>query len=391
MAGGAGGFFRDLRYALSIALLYFGIFALMAICARIGPTWAVALSFVFVGAWAMWGLRQRKRIFTSSLSVHPDVSDISPNLGRIMADLYARAGVNPADYPLYDFRTGEGAAKTATPFADMAEMPSAAVLDLGRSVLAVSAPLLALMDDEEERAVLAHEFVHLTEGHLYWRYIHNLFTAVTMWSCSLIQLSWFFSASSAAVVTAMSTGAGMWFLLRSFGADARVLQDKPAVPDDLYRQRKRRADGRIMSRAFFTGAVVMTIFNPPYLAIYVFTFCMRWVTAVITRGVSRVNEYRADAGIVALGASPLSLMTALRKLRILEERALGASALPQRSWRWRLLGTHPNLKQRLRNLSAVARRLGVPEADIRIAATGPLHVGEEHRYPLWLVQRMQAQ
>lgn len=391
MAGGAGGFFRDLHYALSIALLYFGIFALIAICFWIGPPWAVALGFVVIGLAALWGLSVRKLVANRKLSVHPDVSDISPNLGRIMAELYARAGVRPEDYPLYDFRTTEEAAKAVSPFGDLAAVPYAAVVDLGRPALAVSAPLLALMDDEEERAVLAHEFVHLIEGHLYWRYIHNLFAGVLSLSCSLIHVFWFFSASSAAVVVSIGVGLLMWFFLHIFSADGRFLEDKPAAADDIYRRRAKQARERIWLRVFLVVVLVMGAFNPPYLVIVAVTSVMRWVGSVMTRAVSRVVEYRADAGIVALGASPLSLITALRKLRILEERALGNVAVPQSGWRQRLLGTHPSLSHRLRHLSAVARREGIPVAEIKAAAKGPIVVGEEHRYPLWLVQRMQAQ
>ncbi|MFN7113890.1 MAG: M48 family metallopeptidase [Alphaproteobacteria bacterium] len=392
MGGGAGGFFRDLRYALSIAFLYFGIFALIAICVWIGPPWAVALGFVIVGMFALWGLRRRKRVFSANLAVHPDVSDISPNLGRIMADLYQRAGVRPQDYPLYDFRTGAGADKSTAAFGNMAETPSAAVMDLGRPVLAVSAPLLALMDDEEERAVLAHEFVHLTEKHVYWCYIHGLFAGVVTWAGSLIQMAWFFSASAVAVGVSLAVGAAMWFYLRNFSADGFYLHDKPAVPDEIYKMRKKRSQIRIWARAVFTSALVMAMFNPPYLVIYAAVWALRWSAAIITRGVSRVTEYRADAGIVALGASPLSLMTALRKLSILQERALGAAAAQRGAgWRWRLLGTHPSLPHRLRHLSAVARRQGIAASEIKAAATDPIVIGEEHNYPLWLIQRMQAQ
>ncbi|MDP2205244.1 MAG: M48 family metalloprotease [Alphaproteobacteria bacterium] len=393
MLAGAGGFFRDLRYILSIACLYFGIFAQLAICVWADPSWAVALGIVIVAISAMWALRSRKRLFVKNLSVHPDVSDISPNLGRIMADLYRRAGVRAQDYPLYDFRTAEGAEKTATPFGTEAAIPSAAVLNLGRSVLAVSVPLLALMDDEEERAVLAHEFIHLIEAHLYWRYIHNLFAGVVYWACVMIQMLWFFSASGGAIATSLAMGVAMWFILRNFSGDGFIIHHNPGMPDDVYLLRKANAASRIWRRTLLTASVIMAFFNPLYLAVYVFSLSMHWLAATITRAVSRVNEYRADAEVVTLGASPLSLMTALRKLRLLEERALGAAVVTKRqdSWRARLLGTHPSLKHRLRNLSAVARRQGIPAGEIKAAATGPIVIGEEHNYPLWLIQRMQAQ
>jgi len=388
---------RELVYALRVAVYYFGICGLLAACWYLAPPWVLPAALVIVCGSAMIDLGRRSRIFKSRLAVHPETSDISPNLGSIMADLYARAGLHPADYPLYDFRAQSGASvaddqKSATNMNGMAELPTAAVLELGRPVLAVSAPLLALMDDEEERAVLAHEFVHLTESHVYWRYALQLLSAVTGWMINLLRLVIFCAAGSKAVAVAAGAGLLGWLVMRTIQTPVPYegkKQSELSVHEKSYQrsllQRRTRA-------AMICAIAVMAFYYPPYLAVHAAGWCLIVLMTVIVTGLSRTNEYRADAGIVGLGASPLSLMTALRKLDLLEGRARGTAHSRNKhgSWMQRLFGTHPALGLRLAGLARVARRAGFAEEQIRAAAEGPLTVDESHRYPLWLVQSMQA-
>lgn len=387
---------REVLYALRVSVYYFGILGLMAAVWHVAPPWVLALALVVVFGSAMLELGRRSKIFKNRLAVHPDTSDISPNLGKIMADLYARAGLNPADYPLYDFRR-EGAApaaagaKSATTMEGMAELPTAAVLDLGRPVLAVSAPLLALMDDEEERAVLAHEFVHLRESHVYWRYVLQLFSSVVSWMLTLLCFVVFCAAGWQAAGIALAAGAVAWYAMRALQLPLPYAGKKQSQLSMAEKAEQNALWRRRTHAGTIAAVAVMTFYNPAYLALHLASWALRVLMGVIVRGLSRTNEYRADAGIVTLGANPLSLMTALRKLDLLETRARGGAVQTRGRWRYYLFATHPVLAQRLGALRRVAVRAGFGAAEIRVAAEGPLDVAEEHQYPLWLVQSMQAQ
>jgi len=387
---------REVVYALRVAVYYFGICGLLAACWHVMPPWALPGALVIVCGASMLDLRRRSRIFKSRLAVHPDTSDISPNLGKIMADLYARAGLNPADYPLYDFRAQSAAAvpdshKSPTNMNGMAEIPTAAVLELGRPVLAVSAPLLALMDDEEERAVLAHEFVHLIESHVYWRYALQLLSSVAVWMLYLLQIAVFCAAGSKPAALALGAGVIGFLAMRALQTPLPFADKKQSDLSVHEKAYERLLLKRRLRIAMICAFGVMAFYNPFFLAVYAASWLLIVLMAVIVTGLSRTNEYRADAGIIALGASPLALMTALRKLDVLEARARGnAGRLGKGSWRQRLLGTHPSLRLRLAGLARTAQRAGISAAQIRAAAENPLAVDESHRYPLWLVQSMQA-
>lgn len=390
-----------LWYVFSVSLLYIALLFLIAICFVIGPVWAPAAAFVVVGIYGFMGLKNRRAVLAKGLVEHPDVSDISPNLGVIMRDLYARSGLSPYDYPLYDFRvhaqdtpqnTNSKANWADDKLAALADVPNAAVLDLGQPVLAVSARLLALMDDEEERAILAHECVHLVEEHVYLFYIARLLSAVIAWAAVFIKIGWFFLASwhvlgiafaaatAAALVAVYSGWAG-----RGMMPVAYLNGDKKKIS-----ARRKVVIGRVMTHMTQAALVVMCLFHPVYFVIYALMEIMRYFALVIAYGVSRVNEYRADAGIARLGANPLGMITGLRKLQMLEDRARGnGRRVPQ--WRLRLFSTHPLTPQRLRVLEKQALRMGHSAAEVDKAARGDIHIDSTHDYPLWLVQRMQQQ
>lgn len=392
-----GGAAAYLFYVFSVSLLYIALLCLIFFGFVIGPQWAPAAAFVVVGIYGFLGLRRRRAVWAKGLSVHPDVSDISPNLGAIMRDLYARSGLSPRDYPLYDFRApaSPDAGQENAPqegLAAMAAVPSAAVLELGQPVLAVSTRLLALMDDEEERAVLAHECIHLTENHVYLSYIARMLAGVVLWMVTFIKIAWFFLADGHVLQIAFAAAVGVALVAIYSGWAGRGMLPVEYLNGDKNKisARRRVVYSRVMSYMTRAALIVMCLFHPVYFVIYALLEIIRYVALVVAYGVSRVNEYRADAEIVRLGASPLSMITALRKLTILEDRARGNGRRPA-AWRLRLFSTHPLTPQRLRALEKQAVRLGYAAAEIEKAVEGDIHIDSTHDYPLWLVQRMQQQ
>ncbi|TVQ84412.1 MAG: hypothetical protein EA357_03080 [Micavibrio sp.] len=383
-----------------------GMLALLFLAAMIGPLWVVAAALL-IAVW--WQRRQRlkiKHLFERNWAIHPDVSDISPNLGKIMAELYERSGLDPEKYPLYDFRlcdkdrkmqesedepgeaeypeNDDGLQKAVDILRRKSETYLAAVLYAGQPVLAVAAPVLALLDDEEERAVLAHELVHLREKHIYTAYAMTILCTAVIFAVTLVRLVWFFEAGWEEAVYASMSGITAGFFITG------------KIKKGMSRRKKYKF---FFSCASIISALVMTVFTPVYLFIYFATYLMKIAAWTILRGRSRTSEYRADAGIVNLGASPLAMMTALRRMQHLQDEAVEKAGASERlnartlgNWmRKNLFATHPDTDCRLDRLAEMARRLGYAQDEIRAARYGDIEMDKTHSYPLWMIEYMRAQ
>ncbi len=402
-------FFKTIHYIFCMFFYFAGMAALLVLIGTIGPLWTVAAGLLI----AVWrqrrATRKMQRLFERNWAVHPDVSDISPNLGKIMADLYARSGVDPEKYPLYDLRlcdkdraehehaedpenpeNNDGVQKAVQALQRKSESYLAAVIYAGKPVLAVAAPLLAMLDDEEERAVLAHELVHLREKHIYTSYALTILCAAVIWAATLVRIAWFFAAGWEAAVYAGMAGISAGLLI------VRWIRKKGhwGKTGGQWQQFK-----VFLTISCIVSVLVMAVFMPLYPLIFFTSFLMQIAAWTILRGRSRTSEYRADAGIVDLGANPLAMMTALRRLQYLHDdaaekagarRRLNAPTLRNRV-RKNLYATHPPIDDRLTHLAKIARRHGYPEEDIRTAEYGSIEIDKTHSYPMWMIEYMRSQ
>lgn len=380
----------DTAYALRVSFYYLSIVFLLAAIWQVTAPWLVISAAVVMCGLALYALYQRRKIFSLRLTVHPDTSDISPYLGAILADLYERAGLSAAKYPLYDFRTEAvptppDSLKTTRNIFGMADLPTAVVMDFGKPVLAASAPLLALLSDEEEKAVLAHECVHLREGHLYWKYLLSLLAGVVSWALFGVQLVFFLAAEAMPLAVSLTLGALIACGIAALRPLVGVADDAPSSVKKSFRRHRLRRGLTIMTYASF---VIMAVFETSFLAVYAATFFVQKLVLIIAFGLSRTNEYRADAGIVTLGACPLAMITSLRKLMLLEARAKGLNRLPRHGLWHGLYSTHPCSTLRIARLAEIAEKGGYLPREVSAAVNGALDVGEEHQYPAWLVKLM---
>jgi len=401
-SGRIRGFFAGLHYYFCVVWYFAGMLALLFLATMIGPLWVVAAALLITGWLELRKTRKWRRLFQRNWAVHPDVSDISPNLGKIMAELYERSGIDPKKYPLYDFRLcekdrleeeqeedGSDIKKAANMLQGMSETYRASVLYSGRPILAVSAPMLALLDDEEERAVLAHELVHLREKHVYMGYMLRLLCSFVIWVATLARIVWFFAAGWEAAAYAVMAGISAGLII------TRIIKaGKPEQLSDRW--------GQLKTFIFYTvlvSVLTMAVFTPVYPLVYLATVLIVMAASTILRGLSRTSEYRADAGIADLGANPLAMMTALRRLQYLQDEAVRKAFLTKRleaknfrNWAGKnLYATHPQLDDRLTRLEKIAKRLGYAQDEIRTAKSGHIEVDESHSYPSWMIRYMQAQ
>lgn len=99
---------------------------------------------------------------------YPPAPDYAPHLGEHARELYEKSGLTAADYPICDFQPKEGGGRGAARrkmLALQAQTQNAAAVNISKPVIMISQPLLKLLDDDEEKAVLAHEFAHAKARH----------------------------------------------------------------------------------------------------------------------------------------------------------------------------------------------------------------------------------
>src|SRR5690606_16346800 len=73
-------------------------------------------------------------------------------------------------------------------FRTMGQTPNAAAMNLGKPVIMISQPLLQLLNNKEEKAVLAHEFAHAAARHQHLRLPLSLVSTATKTAASLTVL-----------------------------------------------------------------------------------------------------------------------------------------------------------------------------------------------------------
>lgn len=394
------------RNVASAAVHYTATLGLLATTALVAPVWAMGAAVLVVGGISYASLKGQKKIFEENLQRHPDVSAISPNLGKIAQELYAKSGLNADQFPIYDFRIDESKIadkpegvqkKLRETFNSMAEVHNAAALNLGKPVIMISKPLLALLDDAEEKAVLAHEFAHAAAKHQHLTLPQKLMASAASLASGITRVAAFLSAGWVGVPIAIATGIGSRILAAKASGEWKLL----STPDEDLPLSK-RLEKQKMAKAVKIGGTVgmgaaITVFNPIFPLVYVATKTISAALNVVTATFSRSNEYQADRGAVELGANPLALVTALRKMKTVQEvsirEALGTE-LPKagflRSMWKNVNSTHPTIPRRVERLAGMARKQGYSEAQIEAAVNAPIHVGPQHRMAPALIEKMLA-
>ena len=147
----------------------------------------------------------------------------------------------------------------------------------------------------------------------------------------------------------------------------------------------------------FVTLAVVTAFNPVYPVVYAITKTIGAAAKFVTSAFSRSNEYQADRGAVELGANPLALISALRKMKAVQEVSLKETfgdALPKpgklkTAWK-NANATHPTIPRRVARLADIAKKKGYDAAQIDAAVNSNIAIGPEHRMAPALIEKMLA-
>lgn len=393
------------RHVASAAVHYTATLGLLATTALVAPVWAIGAAAAVVGGLSYISIKAQKKVFEENLLQHPDVSVVSPNLGKIAKELYAASGLSASDFPIYDFRIDEtkiadkpeGVRKALREkFNSMAEVHNAAALNLGKPIIMISKPLLALLDDAEEKAVLAHEFAHATAKHQHLAMPQKIMGVTVSVANDLTRVAAFLSAGWIGAPLAIAAGIGSRIAAAKWGGGWSLLTIPDAALSPDSRQQKKKALQKIEIAGSVATTVTASLFNPLYPFFYAATKVVSAVSKVVSGAFSRSNEYQADRGAVELGASPLALITALRKMKTVQEESLKETfgTLPKAgtlktAWK-NATATHPTIPRRVGRLAGIARKKGYTDAQIDAAVNGNVVVGPEHRMAPAIIEKMLA-
>lgn len=393
---------------LSTAIHYGATAALAVGSFALGGPVGIAAAVLLTGGVSYLIIKEQKKFLENHLVEHPDVHEHSPNLGKMADELYKKTGLSAAEHPLYDFRadpqksTGKKSFLQSAfeeAFETMGETHNAAALNLGKPVIMISEPLLKLLDDDEEKAVLAHEFTHAAAHHQHLGIPQKLIGGISVATNAMTMIGAWWSAGIVGIISSAvartATGIGSYFLTKKFLDKDKLLSTPSSVLDlDAAAEKKDilKNIGRVSKAA---SVAVLTYFNPVYLGLYAATRVLNAATKVIGGAFSRSMEYQADEGAVALGADPLALATGLRKIeKVVENSKLEAfdGKLPKKgslSKAWaKAVSSHPSTENRVKRLAEMAKKQGVEQAKIDQAAFGKIEVSNEHNLPYHVIKQL---
>lgn len=371
----------------------------------IASPWAIGAAILLLGGITTLVVREQKKMMEDGLIIHPVNHIHSPRLGEMVRDLYEKSGLPVGKYEVYNFRADskkidnrKGLRKELSEmFNTMANVPNAAAFNLGKPVIMISEPLLKLLDDDEEKAVLAHEFVHATAKHQHVALPQRLLTGVMAVSNGLTLLGTAIGtglvAFGSAVVSAVVAGRAVQALHK----DGDLLAEKKdylSIPQ-LIRRKEAETVSKITGSIASVG--VLTYFMPAYLPLYAAVRGLALGGKVLNGTLSRSMEYQADRGAVEhFEASPLALITSLRKITAISERSKHAAAngepMPEKSLLTRtwagLTASHPTLERRIERLSQLALAQGFSEAAIHEARTKTFDLSGADNIPRRVIEQM---
>lgn len=394
------------RHIASAAIHYTATAGLLATTALIAPAWVIGAAAVLIGGISYASVKSQRKIFEENLLRHPDVSVVSPHLGRTAQELYASSGLKASDYPIYDFRIDETKIadqpenvrkKLSETFNAMADAHNAAALNFGKPVIMISKPLLALLDDAEEKAVLAHEFAHAKARHQHLSMPQKTAAGVVSLANGVTRFAAFLSAGWVGVPVAIVSGLVARGVMAGHSSKRGLLMTEDAKLSMPERLQKKQTLQRIKHAGSLATLAAASLFSPVYPVVYAVTKLVSTASKLVTAAFSRSNEYQADRGAVELGGNPLALITALRKIKTLHDNSLKETfgdALPKpgtlrRAWK-EANATHPTLPRRVARLADIARQKGYDENAIQAAVTGEIKIGAEHRMSPQLIEKMLA-
>jgi len=352
-------------------------------CAMAGVLfWAASLphepaitGFVMIGA-GLWVLRATYG-YTQQANRHlkryADSHEYSPNLRQIVDGLCAAAGKKPSEVPLYDFDTTRMAQMSASEKRSLssyilrAQTHNAAARS---DMLLVSTPLLKLLDDGEEKAIFAHELAHVVFRHTLQAAILGVMRLLITW---LVPVYFWLTVATYGGDIVLAITVVLWFVSGWIA--------KKFFPGLIHQ-----------SGLLRFGAVYGFLYwvNPVFLKVAVIVIVLRRLPLICYAFHSQACEYMADRAAVDLGANPLHLAMALRKITFLQRRAqqkfskrkIDVSSDGLIDAYFNLYASHPPIERRVERLCNIASfELGIPWADMQKVRRGAIDLPTDHDIP----------
>jgi len=354
----------------ALATNYVVTAGLTAISITMGGPWTFSIGAA--AAAGLFGILYKFRNLSETmLKEHRQSYEYSPLLGDIMNDLSHKAGFKSGEVKLYDFDVDHNKAKDRKEketfykvgeiFDKMKRTPNAAAMGFGKPALMISKKLLELLDNEEEKAVLAHEFAHLKAKHSWAKVPTSIVTTFARVSNSMASIA---SLLSIGVVNALTTLVGSHYGTKIMG---RMVDRKGLLTAENHHLTERgefnKAQMKNQLKTLTTCAVVagVAVQSPAAGTILVASHSIGIAFKIASGLLSRSNEYQADRVAVELGGNPISLITSLQKLEALKEKSLDKmfhGNVPKRSGlskMWKTLtSTHPTTENRIKRLADIA-------------------------------------
>lgn len=393
------------RNVLSSIGHYAGQMAVGAGALALAPFLAIGGAAYAAGKWGLT-LAVSKYIFENELEPHPDVHDFSPNLGKMVKELYKASGLDTGKYPIYSFKprkrptaqSGNGGIldKMEGGLSTMRKIPNAAAFHLEKPVIMISEPLLKLLGDDEEHAVLAHEFAHAAAKHQHLSLPHSFLANAAKITGNLASLVEFIKIGFAGAIATASASVGSGILggtQHKYG-DLLFKKDENLSLPEKHAKSKAVKLGGVFGLA--AGVGVATYYNTQFLPVWAAAKTISTSSKLLVSNFSKSMEYQADKGAVTFGADPLSLIRSLRKIDAVMKRSLakewGNSPIPEKgmlSKIWNNLNaTHPTLNRRIARLSDMARKQGISEGAIASAVNDNLDISHADDIPSEIIQSM---
>ncbi len=259
-------------------------------------------------------------------------------------------------------------------FNDLAKMHGVNALPIDDAVVVVSKPLLDMMSNEENEALIAQEMAHVGAKHKRWSALQTLLSGIAMMSNSISVLIESFAKGVLLPVAASAASSITWF-------GVQVKKQQNPYKHDAIKQKNIDKKAGLAAKVVFLP--VMTYFNPMFLGIYAAAKTLSISAQMINLNFRRKNQYQADRNAVeVLDANPLALITAIRKLDFNKKENLGE--LPKKGWlskTWKNLNkVRPSVEKRVEKLADMARKKDYEDNDINEAVCGEIKSSRYFRY-----------
>jgi heat shock protein HtpX len=387
----------------ALAVNYTATAGLVTASFLLGGPIVLGATAVAMGGLSFFMIRSQKKFMENNLVRHPDIHQFSPRLGETAAELYKKSGLNAKDHPIYDFKPDSTKTKkkrkslTEIVMEQSAKTHNAAAMRFGKPIIMISEPLLKLLDSNEEKAVLAHEFAHAVARHQHVSLPSKLLMGTAAVANSITRLTAFFSLGLPAIGASIGGG----FVTRRATAlshkNRKLLfsRNKALSLSDVTKKKKLKSlSGKVGT---LTTIGIAGYFSPAYLGLAAAVTALNAGAQVAGGLLSRSMEYQADKGAVQLGGDPLALVTALRKMELVQKRSLEEAFggnIPKsgkltKTWK-KMTSTHPATARRIKKLSGIARKQGVSEDAIKKAVNDPIQVSADNNMSYETIRTMIA-